>query len=52
MIRPDQVSLAKSMIDKVSAVLQIGSVIDFPEGTSIQDKLIEATLQLKMVLTS
>jgi deoxyribose-phosphate aldolase len=44
MIRPDQVSLAKAMIDKVSAVLQIGTVIDFPEGKSIiQDKLIEAT---------
>ncbi|MFT5252144.1 MAG: deoxyribose-phosphate aldolase [Flavobacteriales bacterium] len=47
MIRPDHVALAKQMIVKSDSVLQIGTVIDFPEGkSSIQDKLSEATLAI------
>lgn len=43
MIRPDRVSLAKEMILKEKSNLQIGTVIDFPEGKSlIEDKLKEA----------
>ena len=43
MIRPDRVSLAKQMILKEKSNLQIGTVIDFPEGKSlIEDKLKEA----------
>lgn len=45
MIRPDHVPLAKQMIVKSNSGLQVGTVIDFPDGkSSIQDKLIEATL--------
>src|SRR5690606_8031197 len=43
MIRPQYVSLAKQMIDKASSSVSIGTVIDFPNGTSpIADKLTEA----------
>ena len=43
MIRPDRVSLAKEMILKEKSNLQIGTVVDFPEGKSlIEDKLKEA----------
>ena len=43
MIRPDMVSLAKKMIVEAKSNLQIGTVIDFPEGkSSIDLKLIEA----------
>jgi deoxyribose-phosphate aldolase len=34
MIRPDHVALAKQMIVKSNSGLQIGTVIDFPEGKS------------------
>ena len=47
MLRPDQVALAKKMIIGHNSVLQLGTVIDFPEGkSSIEDKLIEATLAI------
>ncbi|MGO4904600.1 deoxyribose-phosphate aldolase [Flavobacterium sp. W20_MBD1_R3] len=43
MIRPNMVSLAKKMIVEAKSNLQIGTVIDFPEGkSSIDQKLIEA----------
>jgi deoxyribose-phosphate aldolase len=43
MIRPDMVSLAKEMITVANSTLQIGTVIDFPEGkSSVEEKLIEA----------
>jgi len=34
MIRPDKVALAKEMILKAKSNLDIGTVIDFPKGTS------------------
>ncbi len=44
MIRPNMVSLAKKMIVDANSKLQIGTVIDFPEGKSDLDfKLNEAT---------
>lgn len=47
MIRPEQVVLAKEMILKANSVVQIGTVIDFPDGKSnFQDKLVEATLAI------
>lgn len=43
MIRPDMVSLAKKMIADANSNLQIGTVIDFPEGkSSVREKLSEA----------
>ena len=43
MIRPDMVSLAKKMITEANSTLQIGTVIDFPEGkSSLEEKLNEA----------
>ncbi|WP_100844955.1 deoxyribose-phosphate aldolase [Flavobacterium sp. 5] len=43
MIRPDRVSLAKKMIVEANSKVTIGTVIDFPEGTSsIVKKLDEA----------
>jgi deoxyribose-phosphate aldolase len=44
MIRPDIVSLAKKMIADANSTLQIGTVIDFPEGKSgLEAKLAEAS---------
>ena len=43
MIRPDMVSLAKKMITEANSTVQIGTVIDFPEGkSSLKEKLSEA----------
>ncbi len=43
MIRPNMVSLAKKMIVEANSMVLVGTVIDFPEGTSsIDDKLKEA----------
>ena len=43
MIRPDMVSLAKKMITEANSTLQIGTVIDFPQGeSSLEEKLAEA----------
>ena len=43
MVRPDMVSLAKEMITIANSTLQIGTVIDFPEGNSdVEEKLAEA----------
>lgn len=43
MIRPDMVVLANQMVSDAGSNVQIGTVIDFPEGNSaIADKLIEA----------
>lgn len=48
MIRPEMVSLAKKMITEANSLVQIGTVIDFPEGTSsLEDKLQEAILAIK-----
>jgi deoxyribose-phosphate aldolase len=48
MIRPDMVSLAVKMIADAGSVLQVGTVIDFPEGkSSIGDKLAEAVQAIK-----
>jgi len=44
MIRPDIVSLAKKMITDANSPVQIGTVIDFPEGKSgLEAKLAEAS---------
>lgn len=43
MIRPNRVSLAKKMITDANSIVQIGTVIDFPEGKSnLEYKLDEA----------
>ncbi len=43
MIRPEYVSMAKKMIEESSSALAVGTVIDFPNGTSsIDDKLNQA----------
>ncbi|WP_310560753.1 deoxyribose-phosphate aldolase [Flavobacterium sp.] len=43
MIRPDMVSLASKMITDANSVVQIGTVIDFPEGKAgLEAKLFEA----------
>ncbi|WP_428224273.1 deoxyribose-phosphate aldolase [Flavobacterium sp.] len=43
MIRPDQVSFAKSLVQDAASNLLVGTVIDFPQGTgSLQEKLSEA----------
>ena len=41
MIRPDMVSMAYQMISKVKSDVLIGTVIDFPEGTSDLDVKLE-----------
>ncbi len=44
MIRPDMVSIASKMIADANSPVQIGTVIDFPEGKAgLQAKLAEAT---------
>lgn len=44
MIRPNMVSLANKMITDVNSKVQIGTVIDFPEGNrGLESKLKEAT---------
>ncbi|SHL86972.1 deoxyribose-phosphate aldolase [Flavobacterium xinjiangense] len=48
MIRPDMVSMAKKMITDANSILQIGTVIDFPEGKSnAEEKLKEAIQAIK-----
>ena len=48
MIRPDMVSMAKKMITDAYSILQIGTVIDFPEGkSSAEEKLKEAIQAIK-----
>ena len=48
MLRPNMVSLAKKMITAANSTLQIGTVIDFPEGkSSIEEKLEEAIQAIK-----
>jgi len=48
MIRPDHVVLAKEMILKAGSAVQVGTVIDFPEGKScLEDKLQEANLAIQ-----
>ncbi|MFV8325068.1 deoxyribose-phosphate aldolase [Flavobacterium sp. ZS1P14] len=43
MIRPNMVSIAKTMISSADSNLQIGTVIDFPEGKSgVEEKIAEA----------
>jgi deoxyribose-phosphate aldolase len=43
MIRPDQVSRARQLIDAAHSAVRVGTVIGFPEGTaSLPDKLAEA----------
>ena len=44
MIRPNMVSLAKKMISEANSPVDIGTVIDFPEGKAgLEAKLAEAT---------
>ena len=45
MIRPNSVSLAKKMITEANSPVQIGTVIDFPEGKSGLDAKISAAKQ-------
>lgn len=45
MIRPNRVSLAKKMIGKANSSVQIGTVIDFPEGKSGLDAKISEAKQ-------
>jgi deoxyribose-phosphate aldolase len=48
MIRPDMVTLAKEMIVQASSKVNIGTVIDFPDGNGqLEDKLKEATRAIK-----
>lgn len=48
MIRPEIVSVARSLIDKADSKVLIGTVIDFPLGqNSIEDKLSEANIAIK-----
>jgi deoxyribose-phosphate aldolase len=48
MIRPDMVSIASKMIIDASSPVQIGTVIDFPEGKAgLEAKLAEATLAIE-----
>lgn len=43
MIRPNMVSLAKKMIEEANSTVQIGTVIDFPDGNAgLEAKLAEA----------
>ena len=45
MIRPEMVSLAKSMILKENSKLDIGTVIDFPKGASVLSKKLKEANQ-------
>jgi deoxyribose-phosphate aldolase len=45
MIRPDRVALAKKMIVDANSKVLIGTVIDFPEGTSSIDRKLEEALE-------
>ena len=48
MIRPNRVSLAKKMILHANSTVEIGTVIDFPEGkSSLEEKLEEAVQAIK-----
>ena len=48
MIRPDMVSIARKMINDADSTVQIGTVIDFPEGKSgLEAKLNEAIHAIK-----
>ena len=48
MIRPDMVSIAKTMITDAKSKVQIGTVIDFPDGKSnLEAKFNEATQAIK-----
>jgi len=48
MIRPEYVKLARKMIDEAGADVKVGTVIDFPEGTSnFREKLAEAEQAIK-----
>ncbi len=43
MVRPDVVSIARKMISEANSTVNVGTVIDFPDGTSdIEQKLTEA----------
>ena len=45
MIRPNRVALAKKMITEANSKVDIGTVIDFPEGKSSLDKKLEEAYQ-------
>ncbi|MBF4472202.1 deoxyribose-phosphate aldolase [Flavobacterium sp. HJJ] len=45
MIRPDRVALARKMIADADSKVLIGTVIDFPEGTSSIDKKLEEAFE-------
>jgi deoxyribose-phosphate aldolase len=45
MIRPNRVALAKGMISNENAKVQVGTVIDFPEGKSPIDYKLDEALQ-------
>jgi len=45
MIRPDRVALAKKMIVDANSKVLIGTVIDFPEGTSSISKKLEEAIE-------
>ncbi len=48
MIRPEMVALAKKIISDANAVLQVGTVIDFPNGEStVKEKLSEAQIAIQ-----
>jgi deoxyribose-phosphate aldolase len=48
MIRPNMVALANKMITDANSAVQIGTVIDFPEGTAgLNAKLAEATQAIR-----
>lgn len=48
MIRPDMVTIARKMITDANSPVQIGTVIDFPEGVSgLEAKLAEAMKAIK-----
>ena len=48
MIRPDQVVLAKEMIQNANSKVTIGTVIDFPNGVgALEDKLLEAATAIE-----
>jgi len=45
MIRPNLVAIAKEMITNANSVLEIGTVIDFPDGLAIINKKLEEAQQ-------
>lgn len=48
MIRPNMVSMASEMIIEANSAVQIGTVIDFPEGkASLEEKLAEAATAIQ-----